>query len=98
MHNPAPSQTDLASFMAGLVRRNPGQEEFHQAVQEVAENILPFIQDNPKYEKAHIFERLTEPDRVISFRVCWQDDDGNVRVNRGTRPRGSSTDGLGRNR
>ena len=85
MHNPAPSQTDLASFMAGLVRRNPGQEEFHQAVQEVAENILPFIQDNPKYEKAHIFERLTEPDRVISFRVCWQDDDGNVRVNRGTR-------------
>ena len=85
MHNPAPSQTDLASFMAGLVRRNPGQEEFHQAVQEVAENILPFIQDNPEYQKAHIFERLTEPDRVISFRVCWQDDDGNVRVNRGTR-------------
>ncbi len=85
MHNPAPSQTDLASFMTGLVRRNPGQEEFHQAVQEVAENILPFIQDNPEYQKAHIFERLTEPDRVISFRVCWQDDDGNVRVNRGTR-------------
>ncbi|MFP8875258.1 MAG: NADP-specific glutamate dehydrogenase [Myxococcota bacterium] len=85
MHNPAPSQTDLESFMTGLVRRNPGQEEFHQAVQEVAENILPFLEDHPEYQKAHIFERMTEPDRVIIFRVCWQDDDGNVRVNRGTR-------------
>ena len=85
MHAPAPSQTDLEAFMTGLVRRNPGQQEFHQAVQEVAENILPFLQDHPEYQKAHIFERMTEPDRVIIFRVCWQDDDGNVRVNRGTR-------------
>jgi len=81
----APSQTDLESFMTGLVRRNPGELEFHQAVREVAESILPFLVDHPQYEEAHIFERMTEPDRVISFRVCWQDDEGNVRVNRGTR-------------
>ena len=81
----APSQTDLDAFMTGLVRRNPGQEEFHQAVNEVAETILPFMEEHPEYQKAHIFERMTEPDRVISFRVCWQDDAGNVRVNRGTR-------------
>ena len=81
----APSQTDLETFMSGLVRRNPGQVEFHQAVHEVAESILPFLKDHPEYEEAHIFERMTEPDRVVSFRVCWQDDAGNVRVNRGTR-------------
>ncbi len=72
-------------FMAGLVRRNPGEKEFHQAVREVAEKVLPFINENPKYEKARILERMTEPDRVVMFRVSWEDDEGNVRVNRGYR-------------
>ncbi|MBB6458987.1 glutamate dehydrogenase (NADP+) [Flammeovirga kamogawensis] len=71
--------------MQGLVRRNPGQPEFHQAVEEVAEKLIPFINENQKYLDASILERMTEPDRVISFRVTWQDDEGNIRVNRGYR-------------
>jgi len=78
-------EEELDRFMNGLIRRNPGEEEFHQAVHEVAATIIPFIHDKPKYRKARILERMTEPDRVISFRVCWEDDDGNVRVNRGYR-------------
>ncbi|PWJ42374.1 NADP-specific glutamate dehydrogenase [Sediminitomix flava] len=76
---------ELESFMTGLVRRNPGQPEFHQAVREVAEKLIPFINENPKYLTSRILERMTEPDRVISFRVLWEDDEGNVRVNRGHR-------------
>ena len=72
-------------FMTGLVRRNPGETEFHQAVGEVAMSIIPFIQENPKYGDACILERMTEPDRIITFRVCWADDQHNVRVNRGYR-------------
>ncbi len=76
---------ELDRFMNGLIRRNPGEEEFHQAVHEVAATIIPFIHDKPHYRKARILERMTEPDRVIVFRVCWEDDNGNVRVNRGYR-------------
>lgn len=79
------AREELDNFMSGLKRRNPGQEEFHQAVEEVAETVIPFILENPKYAKANILDRLTEPDRVISFRVCWEDDEGNVRTNRGYR-------------
>jgi len=75
----------LERFMAGLKKRNPGEHEFHQAVEEVAESIIPFILDHPVYQEARIFQRMTEPDRVLSFRVVWEDDDGNVRVNRGYR-------------
>jgi glutamate dehydrogenase (NADP+) len=76
---------ELDQFMAGLIRRNPGEIEFHQAVREVADKVLPFINENPKYEKGRILERMTEPDRVVMFRVSWEDDAGNVRVNRGYR-------------
>ncbi len=75
----------LERFMAGLKRRNPGQSEFHQAVHEFARDIVPFLEDKQAYKHAHILDRMTEPDRVIVFRVCWVDDDDNVRVNRGTR-------------
>ena len=71
--------------MQGLVRRNPNEVEFHQAVQEVAADIIPYIADKPQYHDMHVLERLTEPDRIIIFRVCWQDDNGNVHVNRGHR-------------
>lgn len=78
-------QTEINEFMQGLVRRNPGESEFHQAVHEVAETIIPYIQDKPIYRDARILERMTEPDRIVAFRVCWEDDSGNVRVNRGYR-------------
>ncbi len=75
----------LDCFMIGLKRRNPGQPEFHQAVYEVALDVIPFISQNPLYEEHQILERLTEPDRILVFRVNWEDDKGNIRANRGYR-------------
>jgi len=75
----------LENFMQELQRRNPHEVEYHQAVSEVAESIIPYIAAHPKYQKARILQRLTEPDRIHIFRVMWQDDEGNVRVNRGYR-------------
>jgi len=75
----------LERFMSGLKRRNEGQPEFHQAVHEVARDIVPFLEDKKAYKDAHILDRMTEPDRVIVFRVCWTDDNNQVRVNRGMR-------------
>ena len=76
---------DLNGFVEGVKRRNPGQPEFVQAVTEVAEDIFDFIQDKEAYHKAQILRRIAEPDRVVSFRVCWQDDAGNIRVQRAWR-------------
>ncbi len=78
-------EESLNQFMQGLIRRNPNEPEFHQAVEEVANDILPYIADKPQYKEMQVLERLTEPDRIIIFRVCWQDDENNVRVNRGMR-------------
>ena len=77
--------THVDKFMNGLIRRNPGEKEFHQAVREVAETLMPFILENPKYQEFQILERLTEPDRAVIFRVCWEDDEGNIRTNRACR-------------
>ena len=71
--------------MEGVKRRNPHQPEFVQAVQEVAEDIFDFIEDKEAYHSEQILRRIAEPDRVVSFRVCWEDDNGNVRVQRGYR-------------
>ena len=76
---------DFNGFMAGVTRRNPHQPEFCQAVQEVAEDIFDFIADKQAYHEQQILRRIAEPDRVVSFRVCWEDDNGNVRVQRGWR-------------
>ncbi len=76
---------DLSQFIAGLKRRNPGQPEFVQAVHEVAEDVFTYIQDKERYHEYQILRRIAEPDRVVSFRVCWQDDKGNIRVQRGWR-------------
>ena len=84
---------DLDAFMEDIIRRNPGELEFHQAVREVAEKVVPFVNEHPKYERARILTRMTEPDRILSFRVCWEDDDGRVRVNRGHRVQFSSAIG-----
>ena len=76
---------DLPSFIDGVKKRNPGQPEFVQAVTEVAEDIFEFMRGKEKYHEAQILRRIAEPDRVISFRVCWEDDKGNIRVQRGWR-------------
>ena len=76
---------EIDHFMKGLIRRNPGEPEFHQAVHEVAETLIPFILSNRVYKDAQILERMTEPDRVVIFRVCWEDDAGNIRTNRAWR-------------
>ena len=71
--------------MDSLEDRNPGQTEFLQAVREVAEKVIPFTREHPEYEEAQILERIAEPDRVIHFRVTWEDDNGAIHVNRGYR-------------
>src|SRR3954470_18752858 len=76
---------DLNGFMTGVERRNPGQSEFIQAVREVAEDIFEFIAGKEEYHRWQILRRIAEPDRVVSFRVCWEDDDNNIRVQRGYR-------------
>ena len=75
----------LEKFIKGVERRNPGETEFHQAVYEVAANVIPYIEDKPIYRDMQILERMAEPDRIIIFRVCWEDDAGNIRANRGYR-------------
>ena len=84
---------DLSAFIAGVKRRNPGQEEFVQAVQEVAEDIFDFIQDKEQYHEYQILRRIAEPDRVVSFRVCWEDDNGAIRVQRGWRVQNNNSIG-----
>ena len=76
---------DFSTFMEGVKKRNPGQPEFVQAVQEVSEDIFDFIADKEEYHSQQILRRIAEPDRVVSFRVCWEDDNGNIRVQRGWR-------------
>ena len=72
-------------FMAKLIARNPNEKEFHQAVMEVAESLIPFIEENPKYKAAKILERMVEPERTILFRVPWTDDKGEIQINKGYR-------------
>jgi len=75
----------LEEFMADLERRNPAEPEFIQAAKEVIESIIDVVNENPAYVHAKILERITEPDRVFSFKVEWEDDNGDVNVNRGYR-------------
>lgn len=78
-------KTSINDFIAGLEQRTPGENEFHQAVEEVIGSVWDFYQQNPRYQRANILERMVEPERVIMFRVPWVDDQGEVRVNRGYR-------------
>jgi glutamate dehydrogenase (NADP+) len=76
---------ELPDFLAKLTARDPTETEFHQAVSEVARSVWPFLDQNPKYKKAKILERMVEPERVIVFRVTWTDLKGEVHVNRAYR-------------
>ncbi len=75
----------VQQFMAMIKAKNPGENEFHQAVQEVSESLIPFIEENPRYKHSKILERISEPERTVIFRVPWLDDKGEVQINRGYR-------------
>ncbi len=78
-------EAKVKKFMDEVIAKNPGEKEFHQAVMEVAEKLIPFIDMNPKYAHGKILERMVEPERTIMFRVPWVSDEGEVQVNRGYR-------------
>jgi glutamate dehydrogenase (NADP+) len=76
---------ELKEFLNTVSDKNSDQPEFLQAVHEVAETIIPFMEDHPKYKNHKLLERMVEPERVIMFRVTWIDDEGQIQVNRGYR-------------
>ena len=75
----------IDAFLESVIAKNPGEPEFHQAVREVVASVMPLVESTPRYRDAKILERIVEPERVIIFRVPWQDDAGEVHVNRGFR-------------
>ena len=79
------TQMYVDAFMADLIKKNPGEQEFHQAVREVVESVAPMIMAYPYLREQKIMERIVEPERVIMFRVPWMDDQGEVQINRGYR-------------
>src|SRR3970040_173660 len=81
------------SFMGQVVAKNPGEAGFHQAVREVVESVMPVVEASPALRKAKILDRIVEPERVITFRIPWVDDRGEVQVNRGYRIEMSSAIG-----
>jgi glutamate dehydrogenase (NADP+) len=89
-----PDHQLLADFLTGLERRNPHEPEFLQSVSEVASDLLPFIAATPRYQNKMLLERLTEPDRIIIFRVSWVDDSGHIRANRGYRVQNNNAIGA----
>ena len=76
---------NVQEFLDKVSQRNPHEPEFLQAVHEVAETIIPFIEENKKYQNQMLLERMVEPERVVMFRVPWTDDNGDIQVNRGFR-------------
>lgn len=76
---------DVEAFMDWLKPRHPGEDEYQQAVRGVVEHVLDDVREHRGFRKQRILQRLTEPDRIISFRVVWEDDDGEPRMNRGYR-------------
>jgi glutamate dehydrogenase/leucine dehydrogenase len=84
MENKAIS-TQVDAFMAKVIAKNPSEPEFLQAVREVVESLMPFIDENPKYKEHKVLERMCRTERIIIFRVPWIDDKGDIQVNRGYR-------------
>ncbi len=80
-----PTSTFVRDLMADLKAKNPAEPEFHQAVQEVVESLELVLERRPEYRTARIIERMIEPERVVMFRVPWQDDQGRIHINRGFR-------------
>lgn len=86
-------KTTVKEFMQDVISRNPHEPEFHQAVHEVAEAVIPYLNEHPEYGNSGLLARLTEPERTVIFRVPWVDDMGEVQVNRGYRVQFSSAIG-----
>ncbi len=82
---PPAHHRDVDTFMRELEARNPGQPEFLQAAREVVSSLMPLVLDTAAYREHRVLERLTEPDRVLIFRVTWEDDGGSIHVNRAWR-------------
>ena len=78
-------QSSIDAFMQSVKEKNSNEKEFLQAVEEVAEAVIPLIEETPKYKNSKILDRIVEPERVIMFRVSWLDDNGDTQVNRGFR-------------
>lgn len=93
VHNNEKTKEYLNRYMEGVKNRNPGEPEFVQAVYEVSSTIFPYIADKPIYHENQILERMAEPERIISFRIPWTDDKGNIRTNRGWRVQFNSSIG-----
>ena len=85
--------SELDNLMRFIVQKNPAEPEFHQAVREFAKDIIPFITKNPKYQGSNLLKRITEPDRIIIFRITWESDDGAIHINRGYRVQHSNAIG-----
>ncbi len=79
------SDDKVKTFMRKVVKDNPGEPEFHQAVEEVVKSLMPYLEKNPKYLEGKLLDRMVEPERTILFRVPWLDDNGNMQVNKGYR-------------
>lgn len=79
------SNESMDDFLMRLRASTPGESEFHQAVEEVVHSTWPIVQSTPAYRDARILDRMVIPERVIQFRVCWEDDDGQIQVNHGYR-------------
>src|SRR5690606_30437870 len=78
-------EQSIKEFLEVVSKRNQNEPEFLQAVHEVAETVIPFIEKNKKYQNKMLLERMVEPERVIMFRVPWIDDEGKTQINRGFR-------------
>jgi glutamate dehydrogenase (NADP+) len=78
-------QYEVSDFIKGLIKRNPNEPEFIQAATEVAESVWEYYRENRNYYDNSILDRISEPDRIVAFRVTWEDDQGNIQVNKGYR-------------
>ena len=85
VHNLIIMSQSITTFIEAVAKKNPNEPEFMQAVLEVAETVIPFIEENKKYQNKMLLERMVESDRIITFRVTWIDDKGKIQVNRGYR-------------
>ena len=79
------ARQEVERLMTRVVERSPNEPEFHQAVYELAESVVPLVVADPDLVGERILDRLVEPDRIVPFRVTWEDDDGGVRIDRGWR-------------